>query len=192
MPILWGHEYSYTIILQLFFFNKIVFYRHLLKENEKIHIFILSLQCSISCMASYYHLVSFTFSLKDFLISCKKGVLIIINSFIFLFKWDNFISLSFFESKYSCWIVLCYVYYTVIGLPRWLVINSHQPVKRWWGIRVWSLLGWFAEEEHNPLQYSARKNPMDRRNWQVTAHRVAKSRTQLSDLKAPMVGHCIH
>ena len=33
----------------------------------------------------------------------------------------------------------------------------------------------------NPLQYSCLENPMDREAWQATVHRVAKSRTQLSD-----------
>ena len=33
----------------------------------------------------------------------------------------------------------------------------------------------------NPLQYSCLENPMDRGAWQATVHRVAKSRTQLSD-----------
>ena len=31
----------------------------------------------------------------------------------------------------------------------------------------------------NPLQYSYLENPMDREAWQVTIHRVAKSRTRL-------------
>ena len=31
----------------------------------------------------------------------------------------------------------------------------------------------------NPLQYSCLENPMDRRAWQCTVHRVAKSLTQL-------------
>ena len=34
----------------------------------------------------------------------------------------------------------------------------------------------------NPLQYSCLENPMDRRNWQATVHRVAKSQTQLKRL----------
>ena len=29
----------------------------------------------------------------------------------------------------------------------------------------------------NPLQYSCLENPMDRRDWQATVHRVTKSRT---------------
>ena len=33
----------------------------------------------------------------------------------------------------------------------------------------------------NPLQYSCLENPMDGRAWRATAHRVAKSQTQLSD-----------
>ena len=33
----------------------------------------------------------------------------------------------------------------------------------------------------NPLQYSRLRNPMDRGDWQATAHGVAKSWTWLSD-----------
>ena len=33
----------------------------------------------------------------------------------------------------------------------------------------------------NPLQCSCLKNPMDRRAWQATGYRVAKSRIQLND-----------
>ena len=33
----------------------------------------------------------------------------------------------------------------------------------------------------NPLQYSYLENPMDGEAWRATGHRVAKSRTQLSD-----------
>ena len=33
----------------------------------------------------------------------------------------------------------------------------------------------------NPLQYSRLENPMDRRAWRATVHRVAKSQTQLCD-----------
>ena len=34
-----------------------------------------------------------------------------------------------------------------------------------------------GEGNGNPLQYSSLENPMDRGAWQVTVHRVAKSRT---------------
>ena len=34
----------------------------------------------------------------------------------------------------------------------------------------------------NPLQYSCLENPMDRRAWWATAHRVSKSQTQLKQL----------
>ena len=37
------------------------------------------------------------------------------------------------------------------------------------------------EENSNPLQYSYLKNPMDRGGWRATVHRVAKSRTELSN-----------
>ena len=38
-----------------------------------------------------------------------------------------------------------------------------------------------GEGNGNPLQYSCLENPMDRGAWWATVHRVAKSRTQLSD-----------
>ena len=38
-----------------------------------------------------------------------------------------------------------------------------------------------GEGNGNPLQYSCLENPMDRRAWWATVHRVAKSQTQLSD-----------
>ena len=34
----------------------------------------------------------------------------------------------------------------------------------------------------NPLQYSCLENPVDRRAWRALVHRIAKSRTRLSDL----------
>ena len=37
------------------------------------------------------------------------------------------------------------------------------------------------EGNGNPLQCSCLENPMDRGAWWATAHRVAKSQTQLSD-----------
>ena len=37
-----------------------------------------------------------------------------------------------------------------------------------------------GEGNGNPLQYSCSGNPMDRRPFWATVHRVAKSRTQLS------------
>ena len=41
-------------------------------------------------------------------------------------------------------------------------------------------LGKSPERTHgNPLQYSCLENPTDRRAWQATVHRVAKSQTQL-------------
>ena len=36
----------------------------------------------------------------------------------------------------------------------------------------------------NPLQYSGLENPMDRRAWRATVHRVAKSQTQQKRLNA--------
>ena len=39
-----------------------------------------------------------------------------------------------------------------------------------------------GEGNGNPLQYSSLENPMDGGTWWATVHRVAKSRTRLSDL----------
>ena len=39
-----------------------------------------------------------------------------------------------------------------------------------------------GEGNGNPLQYSCLENPMDGGAWQATVHRVAKSRTRLSDV----------
>jgi len=33
----------------------------------------------------------------------------------------------------------------------------------------------------NPLQYSCLENPMDKGAWRATAHRTAKTQTQLND-----------
>ena len=38
-----------------------------------------------------------------------------------------------------------------------------------------------GEGNGNPLQYSCLENSMDRRDWRVAVHWVAKSKTQLSD-----------
>ena len=37
-----------------------------------------------------------------------------------------------------------------------------------------------GEGNGNPLQYFCLENPMDRRAWQATVHRVTKSRTRVS------------
>ena len=43
-------------------------------------------------------------------------------------------------------------------------------------------LGRSPEGGHgNPLQYSCLENPMDRKAWQTSVHRVSKSQTLLND-----------
>ena len=45
----------------------------------------------------------------------------------------------------------------------------------------------------NPLQYSCRENPMDRRVWWATIHAVAKSQTRPNDLAAcPLNADGVH
>ena len=41
-----------------------------------------------------------------------------------------------------------------------------------------------GEGNGNPLQYSCLENSMDRGAWQATVHGIAKSRTQLSTMRA--------
>ena len=59
------------------------------------------------------------------------------------------------------------------------VVKNPTPVQETW---VWSL-SWEDPEKipgegnGNPLQYSCLGNPMDRRAWWATVHRVIKSRT---------------
>ena len=42
-----------------------------------------------------------------------------------------------------------------------------------------------GEGNGNPLQYSCLENPMDRGAWWAIVHRVAKSRTRLSNYTEP-------
>ena len=43
-------------------------------------------------------------------------------------------------------------------------------------------LGRFLGGGHgNPLQYSCLENPMDRRAWWVTVHRITKSQTEVTE-----------
>ena len=46
-----------------------------------------------------------------------------------------------------------------------------------------------GEGNGNPLQYSCLENPMDRGAWWATVHRVAKSRTRLSDFTFTFTFH---
>ena len=48
----------------------------------------------------------------------------------------------------------------------------------------------------NPLQYSCLENPMDRRDWRATVHRVSKSQTRLKQLSNTpqshrIIGYCL-
>ena len=48
-----------------------------------------------------------------------------------------------------------------------------------------------GEGKSNPLQYSCLGNPMDRGAWWATVHRVAKSRTSLSDRAQALCMSCL-
>ena len=65
------------------------------------------------------------------------------------------------------------------GLPlHWaqLAIRTHWALPP-----AVDLLVGVGEGNSNPLQYSCLENPMDRGAWWATIHRVAKSRTRLSN-----------
>ena len=49
----------------------------------------------------------------------------------------------------------------------------------------------FGEGHDNPLQYSCLENPMDRRAWWATVHRVTKSWTQLKQLNIHYNNSCM-
>ena len=60
---------------------------------------------------------------------------------------------------------------------------------------VGSIPGWERSpggEHGNPLQYSCLENPMDRRAWWATVHRVAKSRTQLKQFSRHAQKQTLH
>ena len=66
------------------------------------------------------------------------------------------------------------------GLPQWLSSKESPGNARDGGSIPGS--GRSPGGEHdNPLQYSCLENPMERGPWQATVHRVAKSRTRLSE-----------
>ena len=48
-----------------------------------------------------------------------------------------------------------------------------------------------GEGNGNQLQYSCLENPMDRRAWQATVHRVTKSQTRLSNFGASLVAQLV-
>ena len=63
------------------------------------------------------------------------------------------------------------------------VVENPPAVQEMQDTRVWSL-GWenpLEEENGNLLQYSYKKNPMDRGAWWAVVQRVTKSWTRLSD-----------
>ena len=65
------------------------------------------------------------------------------------------------------------------GLPRWC--SGKEPAYQAGGVGLIPGSGRSpGEGTGNPLQYSCLKNPLDRGNWWVMVHQVAKSQTQLS------------
>ena len=81
------------------------------------------------------------------------------------------------KSWYSCGFEIWNMYLN--GLPRWLSGKESAYSAGDAG----SIPGSGRSpggRNGNPLHYSCLEDPMDRRAWQAAAHRVAKSRTQLS------------
>ena len=46
-----------------------------------------------------------------------------------------------------------------------------------------------AEGNGNPFQYSCLENPMDRRDWRSTVHRIAQNQTRLKQLSTQHIEH---
>ena len=73
----------------------------------------------------------------------------------------------------------------MINWASQVVLVVKTPPANAGDIKTWvQSLGWedpLEEENGNPLQYSCLENPMGRGAWRATVHRVAKSRTPLSD-----------
>ena len=66
------------------------------------------------------------------------------------------------------------------GLPS---LGSHRVGHDWRDLAAAAAAAAnrIGEGDGTPLQYSCLENPMDRGAWQAVVHRVAKSRTRLSD-----------
>ena len=73
----------------------------------------------------------------------------------------------------------------MINWASQVVLVVKTPPANAGDIKTWvQSLGWedpLEEENGNPLQYSCLENPMGRGAWRATVHRVAKSRTPLSN-----------
>ena len=66
--------------------------------------------------------------------------------------------------------------------------SGKEPACQWRRLKRHGLGPWvrkipWRREHGNPLQYSCLENPIDRGAWQATVHGVAKSQTQLQQLK---------
>ena len=67
-----------------------------------------------------------------------------------------------------------------LEVPEYRAIYAHGKAEA--RIHIWDSFCYTnGGGNGNPLQYSCRENPMDRRAWRAAVHRAAKSRTQLSD-----------
>ena len=86
------------------------------------------------------------------------------------------------------WVYLSFSPLLFTSFQASLVAQRLKHLPAMWETWVRSL-GWEdspGEGNGNPLQYSCLENPMDGGAWWATVHRVAKSRTQLSDFTFTM------
>ena len=79
-----------------------------------------------------------------------------------------------------------YVDFTITGASQVALVVKNLPDNEG-DIRDMGLIpdfGRYPGGGHgNPLQYSCLENPMDRRAWRVTIHRVSQSQTLLKQLR---------
>ena len=76
--------------------------------------------------------------------------------------------------------------YLLIGLPRWLSDKESNAGDSGDKSSIPGLGRFPGGGNGNPRQYSCLENPMDRKAWQTTVHRVTKSWKRLSN------GACMH
>ena len=101
-----------------------------------------------------------------------------LSSFLELTNHDS--SVNFTSPQAVSTYLNIYTKITFSGFSRWLSIKNPPAMQETQETWVWSL-----DHEDSwrwawqPTQYSCLENPMDRRAWWATVHRVAKSQTWL-------------
>ena len=98
-------------------------------------------------------------------------------------SFDEFVGENVFSPSYSSTILAPPPRAGLFGRVSQVVLVVKNPSANTEDLRDLGLIPGleisFEKGNDNPLQYSCLENPMDRRAWWVTVHRVATSGTQL-------------